>query len=583
MLLTWLGCGPATLDTRPGDLVLPYDEDTGVESVGAAPDESAYLFGTNEVIEVEIRMSEESASDLGSQPFEYVPIDIRIDGDEWLEDVAIRIKGRIGSYRTLSGKPGFRVDFDRLVPGRTWKGLKAMTLNNMVNDYAQIHEIIAYDFYQHVGIAAPRVGYSWLTINDAEYGLYANIETPDDRFLERVYPGHDDGNFYEADYIWYTDGSYDLVDFTSTQYHLFELDEGTDVGFEDILDIVYAVEATAGTQDYDETVGEFVDWPQFWRYWATEIWLGQWDGYHYNTNNYRLYFDPEDGKMDMLPWGHDWTFHDWRSWTTPRSTLGYWCLQDESCAEGFIDELLVLTDLADAYPFLEEIEDAVDLTSPYIAADPRKETTVENALYYQEVMRDWVEWRSQAVRSWWGVAEPEVTVGAVWAGDMDLLEGPELLELDDAEAFNYGGATVAVEGVDFAETLAPGASYAGNVPDFDDDWSALEQVAYSCQYVTPGYSLELAWPVQTGEEVTLQLIFFEPYYSWTGSRLQNISVEGELVVEDLDMHTMSNGAALLYTIEFEATDDSVDVVIGGASSGDGYSILSGAVISRSSP
>ncbi len=581
MLLALLGCGPPSVGTIDVDLLVPdLEQDTGIESVGSAPDEAAFLFGTEQVVDVEIEISDASASDLTSDPFEYVPVSIRIDGGEWLDDVAIRIKGRIGSYRTLSGKPGLRVDFDRFVEGRRWKGLKAMTLNNMVNDYAQIHEIVAYPFYEHVGIAAPRVGYAWLTINDSDYGLYANIETPDDHWLERVYSGHDDGNFYEADYMWYPDGSYDLVDFTPTQYHLFELDEGTDVGFEDILEIVDSVQATAGTEDYDETTGEFLDWPHFWRFWATEVWLGQWDGYNYNTNNYRLYFDPDDGKADLLPWGHDWVFHDWRTWTTPRSTLGYWCLYDSTCTEGFLDELVVLTDMADAYPFAERIDEAAELAAPYIEADPRKEISADTAYYYQDIMRDWITWRSQAVQSWWGVADPEVTVGTVSAGSVEVITAPDALSLDGAEGWNYGGETVAIEDVDFVATYTPGTSYSGNVPDLEEGWTGIEQVLYSCQYASPGYVLELSFPVEPGEELTVQLLMFEPYYSWTGNRVQDITVEGEVVVEDLDVHTMSNRGGLVYTLELTAADDSLDVLVSSSATGDGHTIISGVTLVR---
>jgi len=570
-----LACSPASVPGAIDDLVVPEDE--GLEQVGEGPDLSEDLFGTDRVFSVEIDMSADAAASLGQQPFEYVPVDIRIDEDEWLEDVGIRIKGRIGSYRTLSGKSAFRVDLDRFVEGQRWRGLKGLTLNNMVNDYAQIHEIIAYDFYRHIGIAAPRVGYAWVTINDADYGLYAHIETPDDRFLARSYPGEDQGNYYEADYAWYPDGSYDLVDFTPTQYHLFELDEGDDVGLADILEIVEQVQAAAGTEDYDETV-EAVDWPHFHRFWNTEIWLGQWDGYNYNSNNYRLYFHPEDGKAELLPWGHDWIFHDWRAWSSPRGTLSAWCLHDTSCAQDFKDALIEVADLADAYPFEERIDEAVALVSPYIAADPRKETSVDNAAYYQDVMRDWVTWRSNTVLAAWGLADPEVRVGSVYAGEVELFDSPDDLDLSDAQAWNFGGETTTVGGVDFVATYSPGSTYASNVPTFDD--AGLATVAYSCQYHNPGTDLELSLSSSSGESVTLQLLFFEPYYSLQGYRIADLYVEGELVVEGLDTHAVTNAAGVLYRLEVTPEDDAIDVRITNNASGDGYTIISGAVISR---
>ena len=67
------------------------------------------------------------------------------------------------------------------------------------------------------------------------------------------------------------------------------------------------------------------NWPEYHRELAVEQWVGHNDGYALNTNNYRPYFNPEDGLMQVLPWDLDYGFlndSDWgMSWASPRGQL----------------------------------------------------------------------------------------------------------------------------------------------------------------------------------------------------------------------------------------------------------------------
>lgn len=571
------GGSPSDTGAPPADT----GADTATESIDDAPDPSAWLFGTDQVVQVEIALDATAVDALAVDPYEWVEGDITIEGER-VETVGIRLKGRIGSFRDLSGKAAFRVDFNRYVEGRRWNGLEGMTLNNMVNDYAQLHEITAYPFYEHMGVPAPRVGYAWVRVNGEDYGLYANIETPDDRWLDRVYEDPS-GNLYEATYFWFGGSSYILVDFDFDTYTGFDLDEGEDVGREDILAVVEAIQSTKGTEAYYDTVGEVFDWDHYFRHWATEIWVGQWDGYDYNSNNYKIYFNPETGLGELLPWGHDWCFTDWATWTSPATVIGTSCLDHDTCRAAFLEVLGDVLDQAEDWPWRERIDEAAALIDPYVQADPRKELSYSYILSYQEDLRSWVEDRSEALRGQFGMTGPEVSVDEVAQGEVSLLE--EGADLDTsgtvARAWNLGGDDVEVEGITFTARTGDDYAYTDNTPDFDGDpdtWTGLETLAYTCSYQYPGAPLSYTIAVEPGTPCTLQLVFFEVYYDTAGNRLLHVQVEGETVVRDLDSSTGSMEAGVLYRGTFTAEDGTLDVKIRGSENGDGYAILNGLLV-----
>ncbi|MBK8181056.1 MAG: CotH kinase family protein [Planctomycetes bacterium] len=182
------------------------DTDTadGIESVpgtgGSGYDgtESADLYTLDRVISLDITLPDASVRALNADPYTYVEASITIDG-ETLDQVGIRIGGKYGSYRALSGKSGFKIDIDRYDNTQKWRGLERLVVKNMVQDYSFMHEYIAFQVYEAMGVPAPRVGYLWVTVNGEDYGLYSNVEALDDRFLARHF-AEPTGNLYDGDY-----------------------------------------------------------------------------------------------------------------------------------------------------------------------------------------------------------------------------------------------------------------------------------------------------------------------------------------------------------------------------------------------
>ncbi|MFZ5481529.1 MAG: CotH kinase family protein [Myxococcota bacterium] len=376
------------------------------EEDDATPDADD-LFELSRVHAVELALDEEAWDTLRASSYEMlytgdcaeVPARVAIDG-EWLPaEVGVSVKGRWGSGRTLDEKAALKVDLDAYDGDQRYLGLKALTLNNMVNDPSYTHEVLAYRVFEAAGVPSLRTGYAWVRMNGEDFGLYLNVETPDDEWLERVY-AEPSGNLYDSDYLIWPDGSYTTVDFDTESQDFFDLEEGEDVGHADVHAVTDAISATIWTPRFHDTVGALVDWDEFLRYWAAEAWVGHWDGYNYNKNNYRVYFDPSSNrKAHVLPWGLDWTYTADPPLSEPLSRLGEGCLADAACAAALADALAEVCEAADGLRLQRTLRELTALVDPYVSEDPRREVDMATVRAYQEYTRSWIEGRTDFLLS----------------------------------------------------------------------------------------------------------------------------------------------------------------------------------------
>ena len=399
-------------DDAIGDDDAVGDDDT-VEQVLGAEDDAAYLFSLEQVHHVEIELPQESLQSLYGWPdeftydlpYDYVSGDVQIDG-ELVEDVAVRLKGRWGSYRGMGAKAAFKIDFNRFAPDQTFHGLEKLTLNNMVVDCAMAREVLALDVYRARGLVTPRAGYAWVTVNGEAYGVYSMIETLDDAFL-RAHFAEPGGNLYEPEYVVYPDYSYSLVDFDQATQHYFALEEGQDVGLADVMAVTDALDEYEGSAHLYTEVDQVLELQQWVRLFSVEQWVGQNDGYALNTNNYFVYFDPTDGRGEMLPWDLDYSFlyaSEWSfDWRQPRGRVASACFEDVTCFSTYLDEVEITCQTADDLDLGARLDEIEALIAPYLANDPRQECPEHWVDYYRDVLREWFWVRTDEVRWTWGL------------------------------------------------------------------------------------------------------------------------------------------------------------------------------------
>lgn len=428
------GCAPAPPSPpAPTDSPAPTTEtgaaplDTGVDRVGEPPEQvggvdweptvtvdevaeqtpdSSVVFDPTVLHTVAITLSDEARSALLSDPYSFVEGDIVVDGIE-LDDIAVRLRGRIGSFRDLTGKPKFKIEFNRYMSGQRLYDLDSISLNNAVVDCSYLKEPIAYEVFRAIGVPAPRAAMATVTVNGEDYGLYVLIETEDKRFLVHNFTDPS-GNLYDGKYVWYGGSSYTLLDFGEGHDHLFQLAEGTDKGNLDISYVSYTLNHYQGESDYYAEMGRFIDWDEFQLEQLGEQWVGQDDGYGLNKNNYRIYFDPgHSNRMKIIPWDLDYSFlndSDWgRSWATPYGRIAHFCMADSTCAA---KQQALAADVAatiDALDLVGDFDALVALTADAAAADPKRECSWSSVLWYRSYVRSWLQNRQDYFRSFWGI------------------------------------------------------------------------------------------------------------------------------------------------------------------------------------
>ncbi len=401
---------PSVTDTddtlTPPDTDPPGDTDTeDIPDNPVDPSDNDWVFSDTEVHRVEIELSEEAIASLNKEPKTYVEGTITFAGQRF-DSVGVRLKGKVGSYRDLSGKSSFKIDLNRYVEGQTLNGLEKLTFNNTLVDCSFVKERMAFRVFRALGIPASRSGYVFVSLNGEDYGLYPHIESVDDEFVERNWEDAS-GNLYEAEYI-FTGSAWYMPDFAEGYDQQFALEEGTDVGREDVYAVTAALDAYGGTTSFYENVGEVVDWPHHFATMAAEQWAGQNDGYSLNENNFYAYFDPgNEGRMQLVSWDMDYSYlypSDWGfSWRSVDGRLSNLCIADPACKADYLAYLVEACETLDAQGLQGELEQIVELIEPWLSLDTRRECSDANVTYYQGYMRSWLEGASANALGTWGL------------------------------------------------------------------------------------------------------------------------------------------------------------------------------------
>ena len=393
-------------DALPGDT----SEDTGTEEEEDPAANAAWqdsFFSDTVIHEINITMSEDAYRDIRRDGHTYVLADLEVDG-ETVVGAGLRLRGKIGSYREIYGKPKFKLDLSQFVPGQRLHGLHSLTLNNEVVDCSYLKEPLAYRVFREAGIAASRTSFARVRVNDEIYGLYVIIEVPDSELLESRFPGDDEGNLYDGKYVYNWDfGSYTLLDFAANVDELYALEEGISVENADVIAISDTMEGAPYGACFADAVAPLVDWDQWHTAWAVEQWTGHLDGYQMNKNNYRVYFRPSDGKMIYLPTDFDYGFladGGWGvGWTGPLGNLASRCFLDGACRAAQTDAVRTMLAGIDTAALRTSFDEMAALIADDASDDPKRECRTSSVWSEQDALRSWISGRDAQVRATWGL------------------------------------------------------------------------------------------------------------------------------------------------------------------------------------
>ena len=259
-------------------------------------DDASSLFDGSIVPEYKITLSAKSIESLKKEPKIFAKATFE-SGDTKLENVGLRLKGFIGSFRPFDGqnKNGFTVKFNAFKNGQRFKGLKKLQLNNAAQDSTYNRERLGYALFREAGLPAPRVGHATVSVNGDPFGLYVQVEASTEDFLAR----------------WFEDSKGDLYEGPTDISNWKNLDLDSDPNHAQRGLLMGFAEAAKRAEDTNNLshLDDWVDLGHFARFMAMEILCDHWDGY-LSPNNYRLYRNPTDRKFYFIPHGADQLFRN---------------------------------------------------------------------------------------------------------------------------------------------------------------------------------------------------------------------------------------------------------------------------------
>ena len=324
--------------------------------------------------------------------------------DEDVGDVGVRLRGGLGSFARIDGKPKLEIDFNEF-SGERFYGLESLSLNSMIFGCDGTREALAFASYDLAGLATSRTGYAQVFVNGQDYGMYLVLETQDDRWLRRNFVDGS-GNFYDGKYV-FTGFWLRTIDFDVGRDDWFDLEEGTDVGFTDIARISGGVKRARVLGRIDPSFWPLVDWEQLVTLLRVEQWTGNHDSYGTGSNNYRVYFEP-GRPLVMSPWDTDGAFpsawiegedpdasrnvsFDPDGWEYPSGALAQVCLDDPTCRQLWDEQgSWVQERLSDGTLYDLALDLAV-LTEEGMTGDPRRECRAKDVLGDQDAILDYLE------------------------------------------------------------------------------------------------------------------------------------------------------------------------------------------------
>lgn len=256
---------------------------------GAFP--GADLFTNRSPIILRIQITDSNLEVLRKESREFVAADVA-DRQTVFSNVAVHLKGSIGSFRPVADKASWTLDFSRFNPSQKFYGLRRVHLNNSVEDPSFCNELLGSELFRAAGVPAPRVTRAVVTLNGRRLGLYVLKEGFTEDFLS-CYFTHPSSSLYEPD------EGHDV------NQHLKRNSVQAPGTVRTALRALAAIVRDPDNLHRWERLDKVLATDEFISFMAMEVMLGHRDGYCLARNNFRIYEDPDTGKFWFFPQGMD--------------------------------------------------------------------------------------------------------------------------------------------------------------------------------------------------------------------------------------------------------------------------------------
>ena len=281
------------------------------------------IYNPDVVARIEVNMTTEDKEflldDKNVANRDYLPVDVRFVNakiDETVSGAGIRLRGN-----TSRGHPkrSFKIKFTEFEGGEKFHGYKKFNLKAENNDPSLLREHLSLQLYREANVPAARSHHVEVYINGEYMGLYLNVEQIDDEFADTRY-GSEKGNLYKCSWGASLEMSNDVYD-----NELFKLETNKDVNDRSILENFIETLNTSSGSQFKSEIEAILNVENAIRFLAVEALIGHWDGYSYNQNNFYILENPDNDKIELIPYDldntfginwipNDWATHDLMNW-----------------------------------------------------------------------------------------------------------------------------------------------------------------------------------------------------------------------------------------------------------------------------
>jgi len=266
---------------------------------GARAESSDAVFTNSSIPRLRLTIPVENIEKLRGNPREYIRATVRAGTNVW-ENVGVHIKGSIGSFRSIDGKPSLTLSFEKFIPEQRFHGLRKFHLNNSVEDASYMNELLGNELFRAAGQPAPRVTHALVEINERRVGLYVLKEGFTPEFLARYFR-KPEGNLYDI--------ARDAHDVNEPLVK----DLGADAEDRSDLELLTAIATEPDLEKRWKELPRVLDLDRFLSFMAMEILSGHRDGYCLARNNFRVYHDVDSNRIVFFPHGMDVLFGNARA------------------------------------------------------------------------------------------------------------------------------------------------------------------------------------------------------------------------------------------------------------------------------
>lgn len=393
-----------------------------LEAKGVSMKYESELFNKNEIMTVDILMSDEDWEDMlaNAASEEYYSCDVVVNGVTYY-NVGIRPKGNTSLTQIISDdmtdRYSFKLEFDHYDSTQTCMGLDKLVLNNMMSDATYRKEYLAYDIMNYLGVETSLYSYANVSRNGENWGLYFALEAMEESYAERVF-GSSYGELYKPESLGMGGGGgssqgSDLayIDDEIDSYNVIFDAAVFDPSDKDKERVIEALKNLSTGTDLEK----YIDVDSMLRYIASNTFLINDDSY-FGTMLHNYYLYEEDGKLTMLPWDYNLAFGGFQSHDASavinrgiddvvsggdledRPMIGK-LLEVEEYKEqyyAYLDELI--SGYFESGYFTELMDMLDELISSYVAEDPTAFYTYEEYTEANEMLRLFCEKRAESVR-----------------------------------------------------------------------------------------------------------------------------------------------------------------------------------------